>query len=253
MDYDYIELAKKYGIWYRGMSERAAKAAVLALEEEQPRTPGERAYKELALSGQLPKFEKESRLGERTASRRRHYRPRHIENVPSSPADCPKGTYYREGYYREGTLTRFGDRVIARRGEWVEPTCARMPRENPWWKEIHDYAKSHHVSGAVAAMELSHEMAEGLIPHMHGKRRSPIRHKEYSYSESLPEMGSSGASSSSGASMGSPRAMSPRTVEVGSSNVGAVGTNLPSVGAASVGSYGAGMSARGSAGLGSYE
>jgi len=234
MDNDYISLAKKYDIWYPGMSERAAKAAVLALEKEVPKTPGEKAYRDLALSGELPEFERESRIGERTERRKRRYKPKHIGEIPNSPADCPAGTYYREGYYREGTLTKFGDRVIPRRAEWVAPTCARMPRENPWWKEIHDYAKSRHVSGAVAAMELSHEMEEGMIPHMHGKRRSPVRHKEYT-------------------SYGEPRAVSPRRVEVGSSSVGAVGPNLPNQGAASIGSYGSRMYARGNAGLGSYE
>lgn len=235
----YIQLAKEAGMWYPGMSEQEAKLTMKEYEESTPMTPGEEEYREMVSTGELPYYKKEIESNEISYQhgRRSPRRPRHRHKfVPSGPQDCPQGTYFREGYFREPTMTHFGNLVIPRRGGYVEATCARMPRGNPWWEEVHDYAQEHHVSGAVAAHELSEEMQEGLIPHEHEYSRRRYRSSRGSLSPTTPA---------------SP--MSPSRYRVSSSNAFPSPTNMPSMGAASAGSFGARMSPRGSAGLGSYE
>jgi hypothetical protein len=189
-----------------------------------PVTAGELEYQRLQQSGQLESYEKEIEATERSYQNgHRRRRSRHkIGPVPSSPQDCPAGTYYREGYYRDPTMVNFNGKLIPRRGSYVEATCADEPRGNPWWEEIHEYAQEHPgVSGAEAAQDLSREMAAGEIPH-----RSIY---------SSPR-----------------RSRSPARVRVGSNNTAYASVNAANVGAANVGSYGAGMQGTGSEALGTY-
>ena len=191
-----------------------------------PVTAGEVEYQRLQQSGQLEPYEEQLEATERSyqsGRRERHRRSRHKEGpVPSSPQDCPAGTYYREGYYRDPTMMHFNGKLIPRRGSYVEATCAHEPRGNPWWEEIHEFAQEHPgVSGAEAAQDLSREMAAGQIPHrsIYGSSR---------------------------------RSRSPARTRVGSNNAAYASTNTANVGAANVGSYGAGMRGTGSAALGTY-
>lgn len=191
-------------------------------------TPGEAEYQELKETGELKPYEEDVEANERSYQngRHRHRRSRHKAGpIPSGPQDCPAGTYFREGYYRKGTMMNFNGQEIPRRGSYVEATCADMPRGNPWWEEIHEFAKEHPgVSGAEAAEDLSREMAEGLIPHEHEYGRKSYRG----------------------------RARSPARASVGSSNLAPAYSVRANEGAANVGSYGSRMGGSGSAALGSY-
>lgn len=192
-------------------------------------TAGEAEYEQLKETNQLKAYEEEVEAGERSYQHGRHRerRSRHKAGLaPTGPQDCPAGTYFREGYYRRGTMTTIDGIQVPRRGSYVEATCARLPRENEWWEEIHEYAKEHPgTSGAAAAVELSKEMAEGLIPHHMSPRRSRYVDK---------------------------RVGSPGRLSLGSNNVVYSMSNSANEGAANVGSYGAGLSGQGNASLGSY-
>jgi hypothetical protein len=190
-------------------------------------TPGEAEYQQLKDSGKLESYkekveanERSYQSGHRRSPRRSHHK---AGAVPASPQDCPAGTYYREGYYRKGTMVNINGQEVPRRGSYVEATCASMPRGNPWWEEIHQFAKEHPgVSGAEAAEDLSREMAEGLIPH-----ESEFGRKKYTR-------------------------RSPRRTMVGSNNTAPAMSNRANVGASNMGSYGAGMAGTNAAALGSY-
>lgn len=148
-----------------------------------PVTPGEAEYLHLEESNQLIPYEEDIESTERSyrsePGRRRHRRSRHKAGpIPQGPQDCPAGTYFREGYYRDATMMHFNGKLIPRRGSYVEATCAHMPEGNPWWNEIHQFAQEHPgVSGAEAAQDLSREMAKGEISHksIYGspRRRAP--------------------------------------------------------------------------------
>jgi hypothetical protein len=190
-------------------------------------TPGEAEYQQLKESGGLGSYKEEVEANERSYQNGRRRSPRRSHHkagaIPASPQDCPAGTYYREGYYRKGTMVNINGQEVPRRGSYVEATCADMPRGNPWWEEIHQFAKDHPgVSGAEAAEDLSRDMAEGLIPH-----ESEFGRKKYSR-------------------------RSPRRMMVGSNNTAPAMSNRADVGASNMGSYGAGMAGTNTAALGSY-